>query len=52
MCHAISGNRRGMTISVTILGIGILVVLLAYFSFSDNKNDQQLDSLRFVGIVS
>lgn len=44
-------NRRNMTISVSILGIGLLTVLLAYFAFGDSNDQEGLATLRFIGIV-
>lgn len=44
-------NRRNMTISVSILGVGLLTVLLAYFAFGDSNDQEGLATLRFIGIV-
>lgn len=44
-------SRRGMTISVTLLGLTVCTVLLAYLVFGDSNDREALASLRLVGIV-
>lgn len=51
-CKSIGRDRRGMTISVTILGVGLLTVMLAYLVFGDNNDNEALASIRLVNIVS
>lgn len=40
-----------MTISVTILGITLLSVLLAYFVIGDTNDREGLDSVRLIGVL-
>lgn len=44
-------SRRGMTISVTLLGLTLLTVLLAYMVFGDSNDDEGLATLRMIGVV-
>lgn len=44
-------SRRGMTISVTLLGLTLFTVLLAYLVFGDSNDEEGLASLRMIGIV-
>ncbi|KAG5669051.1 hypothetical protein PVAND_016952 [Polypedilum vanderplanki] len=43
-------NRKAMMISVTILGISILIVLFAYVAFGDNT-DEDMKTLQQVNII-
>lgn len=49
--HRPDSSRRGMTISVTLLGLTLLTVLLAYLVFGDSNDEEGLASLRMIGIV-
>jgi hypothetical protein len=42
-------NRKVMTISVTVLGISIAAVLLAYVAFGDNT-DEDMKTLKQVNV--
>lgn len=44
-------GRKGMTISVTILGLTLLTVLMAYLVFGDSNDKEDLASIRLVGIL-
>lgn len=48
----IEPGRRNMTISVTVLGVALLTVLMAYLVFGDNNDQEGLATLRLIGIVS
>lgn len=48
----IEPGRRSMTISVTVLGVALLTVLMAYLVFGDNNDQEGLATLRLIGIVS
>lgn len=51
-CIPLGRDRRGMTISVTILGLAVLTILLAYLAFGDNNDQSDIATVRFVAIVS
>lgn len=44
-------NRRGMTITVTILGMTLFTILLAYFVIGDSNDREGLASVRLIGII-
>lgn len=44
-------GRKSMTISVTILGLTLLTVLMAYLVFGDSTDKDNLASLRLIGIL-
>lgn len=44
-------GRRSMTISVTVLGLALMTVLMAYLAFGDDNDKEGLASLKFIGIV-
>lgn len=47
-----NNERRGMTISVIILGCALIITFLAYFSFGNKHDNVDIDSVKFVAIVS
>lgn len=51
-CEVFYNERRNMAISVTVLGITLCVVFLAYFALSESHNDQDLSAVRFAAVVS
>lgn len=51
-CEVFHNERRSMAISVTVLGMTLCVVFLAYFAFSESHNDPDLSTVRFAAIVS
>lgn len=52
MANERCGNdRRSMTISVTVLGVTLCVVFLAYFAFSEKYNDSNASTVEFAVIV-
>lgn len=51
-CEVFQSERRNMAISVTVLGMTLCVVFLAYFAFSETNNDSDLSTVRFAAIVS
>ncbi|KAJ6638288.1 Lysosomal acid phosphatase [Pseudolycoriella hygida] len=44
-------GRRNMTISVTVLGVALLTVLMAYLVFGDDNDREGLVTLRLIGVV-
>lgn len=52
VCNFIEQGRRGMTISVVVLGFALLTVMLAYLVFGDTNDAEGLRTLRMIGIVS
>lgn len=47
------GNeRRSMTISVTVLGVTLCVVFLAYVAFSEKASNSDVSTVKFAAIVS
>lgn len=44
--------RKGMAVSVTVLGLALLTVFLAYIAFGDANKRLDPSTLRFVAIVS
>lgn len=53
MANERNGNdRRSMTISVTVLGVTLCVVFLAYFAFSEFSNDPDTLTVEFATVVS
>lgn len=47
------GNeRRSMTISVSVLGITLCIVFLAYFAFSEHSDNTDASTIKFATIVS
>lgn len=47
------GNeRRSMTISVTVLGVTLCVVFLAYVAFSEKTSNSDVSTVKFAAIVS
>lgn len=51
-CELFHNERRNMAISVTVLGMTLCVVFLAYFAFSESHNEPDLSTVRFAAIVS
>lgn len=47
-----NNERRGMTISVIILGCALIITFLAYFSFGEIHDNVAIDTIKFVAIVS
>lgn len=45
-------NRKGMVLSVTILGVALLTVFLAYIAFGDATDRSDPATVRYVAIVS
>lgn len=43
-------GRRGMTVSVLVLGVALMTVMLAYLAFGDD-DDEGLRTLRMIAIV-
>lgn len=52
LSDCIEPGRRNMTISVTVLGVALLTVLMAYLVFGDDNDREGLATLRLIGIVS
>lgn len=51
LSDCIEPGRRNMTISVTVLGVALLTVLMAYLVFGDDNDQEGLATLRLIGIV-
>lgn len=45
-------RRKGMAISVTVLGIALLTVFIAYITFGDANERSDPSTVRYVAIVS
>lgn len=52
LSDCVEPGRRNMTISVTVMGVALLTVLMAYLVFGDNNDQEGLATLRLIGIVS
>lgn len=44
-------SRRGLTISVILLGTALCAVMLAYFVFGDSNDAEGLRTLRMIAIL-
>lgn len=52
VCNCIEPGRRGMTISVAILGGALCTLMLAYFVFGDANRMDETKTLVMVAVVS
>ena len=50
-CRALDPERRGMTISVVVLGVALFVVMMAYMAFGDSNDEADIATLRLAGVV-
>lgn len=51
VCNRVERGRKGITVTVVLLGCALFTVLFSYMVFGDTNDHEGLRTLRMVGIV-